>query len=252
VKGSQSEEKRLHDKSSSEQLLKIYADLDEQLQPELEKHPISCREGCTHCCLLMVLVGVQESLLIADKVMSSPAWKHYLRELRKAAKVMGLVGETQETYFARRRPCVFLNKRGLCDVYDVRPSACRYHFVVSPPDHCSPEHNNHPVMELNTSICETIVWKFESDCEDSEFMFAPLPLMVLHTCLLVAMQMGGDEKIKEVHKHLKGLIDPLTWLKSVDHEEMGQNTDSVREAYKAALDAVGITGGEDGEHKVQE
>jgi Fe-S-cluster containining protein len=230
--------------SVSKGLLQLYAELEEPLHRALKKYPISCKKGCDHCCYMMTLCGVQEGLLMADAAMSSMAWRYYVRELRQSAKAM--IGCTQAEYFQKRRPCVFL-KDNLCEVYEVRPSACRFYYVVSPPEDCSPDKNGKKVLAANTSMQESMVWKYERIHSPGGVpVFAPLPLMVLHSCLVVAMARGKKKKALYVKRHLNNMIDPITWLESVDVEKMSRNTPETREAYREAGEAVGIlhkTGG---------
>jgi Fe-S-cluster containining protein len=225
-------------------LLQLYAELEGPLHQALEGHPISCKPRCTHCCYMMTLCGMQEGLIMANWVMDSLTWKHHVRELRKAAKVMAAAGTTQGDHFRKKKPCVFLNKEDLCDVYDVRPAACRFYYVVSPPEDCAPEMNGKNVLAANTSMQEAMVWKYEIEKSPGIAPpFAPLPLAVLYGCMAVAMKRRDRKRSLFVKSHLSGLPDPITWLESVDIEQMSSNTPETTEAYQQALKRLGITGG---------
>jgi hypothetical protein len=83
--------------------------------------PIACREGCTFCCYLRVLVTIPEVLSIAA----------HLRATRNPAKLAG-IRERIATHRGRvaadprnsRAPCPLLEE-DRCSVYDLRPMSCR-------------------------------------------------------------------------------------------------------------------------------
>ena len=235
--------------SHTNELLKLYNEIEGPLNEALShsERPISCKEGCNHCCYMMTMCGVTEGRLMAEKVLSLHAWKYYVKKMRQGAKEMDHCN--QSDYFQKRIPCVFLNKKGLCDVYDVRPAACRYYFVVSPPEDCSPTKVGQQVLAVNTSEPETAIWAFEAKHSRTGYwIFAPLPMMVLHMCFAVAMENGQVDKAKFIKQQLKGITDPITWMESVDIEEMGRNTPDTMEAYSKAAEKFGLrpqTGGDE-------
>jgi Fe-S-cluster containining protein len=96
---------------------------------------ISCH-GCTAakgCCTVTVLIWLYEAVPVADRLRREGRDTPELRErLRHAANRM----EALPTY-QYRLPCVFLDERELCTVYDVRPADCGVAFVSTPPANCS-------------------------------------------------------------------------------------------------------------------
>jgi hypothetical protein len=55
---------------------------------------------------------------------------------------MQYVGKDSKSYqwMAQKKGCPFLDKKsGECRIYSVRPLACRTYYVVSAPEHCSPD-----------------------------------------------------------------------------------------------------------------
>lgn len=90
-----------------------------------------CAAGCSFCCWLRIDATAHEVLLIA----------RYLRYHWTKGQVAALLATAQHhrdaeasmNYAARQRihrPCLLL-KDGLCQVYDVRPMACRRYFSGS-------------------------------------------------------------------------------------------------------------------------
>ncbi|BCR03901.1 zinc/iron-chelating domain-containing protein [Desulfuromonas versatilis] len=94
-------------------------------QGEEARH-IACAEGCGTCCTVNVAVLIPEAIAIC----------HYLTEARSSAE-LGALGrgldeldrETRwlddEERIVAQRPCAFLDARGACSIYPVRPLLCR-------------------------------------------------------------------------------------------------------------------------------
>lgn len=92
----------------------------------------SCKKGCSHCCYMKVSVMRSEAMVLAEHIRTNPG-SISMKRLRRQAKAK-TVKEWQQLSFPDQR-CVFL-KENLCTVYDDRPIACRYYFVVSDPELC--------------------------------------------------------------------------------------------------------------------
>jgi Fe-S-cluster containining protein len=100
-------------------------DLVEGLEPS-EGRRIACRAGCGSCCVVNVAVLFPEALAIAF---------HLQRRLpppgreRIKARLDDLHGAIRwlddEERIALRRSCAFLDHRGNCGIYPVRPLLCR-------------------------------------------------------------------------------------------------------------------------------
>jgi Fe-S-cluster containining protein len=104
-----------HTSQTVEQVLK-----DSQL-------PTDCAPGCSFCCWLRIDAQVHEVLLIA-RFITAHATENELLEIRKlaASRLEGVTpGDTP-----RHSPCSLL-KDGHCQVYPVRPGACRRYFSQS-------------------------------------------------------------------------------------------------------------------------
>ena len=126
----------------SEALAALFESLDKTAQDALQKfgHVVSCKKGCNHCCKLLCTCSFAESVLIAETLLKGDAWEVWLPKLREAALKTDFEGVDDGTYFSKKHSCVFLNDEGACSIYSIRPAACRFHLVVSPPENCDPDH----------------------------------------------------------------------------------------------------------------
>jgi len=115
--------------------------------PDENKKEIQCKEGCTACCFIEIDVSRDEAANILDYCRENglPIDKEYLEKQASAGR---------KTYSAVSR-CVFL-KGNLCSVYEVRPVACRKHWVNTDPKLCDFSNNiANPVgnyFDVNTEI----------------------------------------------------------------------------------------------------
>jgi len=102
------------------------------------------------CCSVMVVVGLHEGVLIASALRASQRDTPELRaDLRARAEAMA--GKTPDEWRRPewRRQCVFLNERGRCSVYAVRPRSCGTAYVFSPPEWCR---GDEPERKLQVNI----------------------------------------------------------------------------------------------------
>lgn len=87
------------------------------------------------CCWSLVVARLYEGLIIAAKLVETGRDTPALRDqLRARAEAM----ETASPY-AWRTPCLFLDERERCTVYDVRPTSCGALYVYTPPELCTTE-----------------------------------------------------------------------------------------------------------------
>ncbi|HSS01660.1 MAG TPA: YkgJ family cysteine cluster protein [Kofleriaceae bacterium] len=96
--------------------------------------PVASCFSCTTpwCCSKMVIVGLHEGVLIASSLRAAQRDTPELRaELRARAEAMAGATPTEWS-----RPCAFLDERGRCSVYAVRPRPCGTLYVFSPPEWC--------------------------------------------------------------------------------------------------------------------
>lgn len=123
-----------------------YADLDLKVAEYLKRpdaHRPTCKGvgfGCNGCCYQLLIATLPEAVLIAETMVRDPNFERrpVFRRLVEQARIFESGAPiTKRSWFDRREPCPFL-EAGACSIYEVRPSACRYHYVVSEPANCEP------------------------------------------------------------------------------------------------------------------
>ena len=121
--------KKLKTQNKTETIKQVYQAIDKFFlnAPEENKQDIKCKAGCTACCFIDVEISGDEAEVIIDYCVENGIEidKVYLTE-------QAAVGRKSYTALSR---CVFL-KNNLCSIYDVRPMACRKHWVKTDPVLC--------------------------------------------------------------------------------------------------------------------
>jgi len=81
-------------------------------------------------------VSLFEVLLITDHLGKRPGFKAKILPVatETATLLHGQLPDSKD-WFRRQVPCVFL-EGNMCSIYEVRPSTCRSHAVVTPPEDC--------------------------------------------------------------------------------------------------------------------
>jgi Fe-S-cluster containining protein len=121
---------------------------------------VYCAPGCAACCFSMPAgIGNWELLLIYDRLQQSGELSRFFRRNLESCQVLARVSgqlfygwtrkETEDrsaydkllhNYSMAQHPCAFLTKAQECEIYSVRPLACRMHFAFTPPELCDPSH----------------------------------------------------------------------------------------------------------------
>jgi Fe-S-cluster containining protein len=167
----------------------LYDVLDPALKKATEGMSISCKSGCAGCCYLLALVSLPEAVAIAEHFLSDTGRRQLvpllMRSFFEQAQAIppGPFKTIRESYFAKKVPCTFLDTESkLCTIYSVRPSACRYHFVVSDPALCQPEAGNQEVARVNTLQADAHVLSEANRVSNQTkipLFVAPLPVTML-------------------------------------------------------------------------
>jgi Fe-S-cluster containining protein len=185
------------------------------------KLKVSCTRGCGACCYQFVSVSFVEALLIGEFVVrlwSKEAVAKALEDLDAHAE---LQHNDRERYFLERRPCVFFvpgqeKWSGECGIYRVRPMACRFQYVTSPPALCAPERSYECEIvdsrEVTLKTLERITGR-----DGGLASQGPLPLMVAEAirCVLDDRQPSpfvlenGRRRIGAVLAHDRAKMDQL-------------------------------------------
>lgn len=100
-----------------------------------EKRPVSCTtcSATKACCHSLVVARFYEGIAVAASLRRDGRDTPELRaQLADAAAAM----EAADPY-GWRRPCVLLDARERCTVYDARPTPCGMLYVYSPPAACN-------------------------------------------------------------------------------------------------------------------
>jgi Fe-S-cluster containining protein len=178
----------------------IHDGLDREIQRGLAKNDLGskvrCKEGCAHCCYLMVEVTSLEALAMIEahihrwgydhfEIMVWPRIERALRFLNDSAEPStSEYFESQiSEYFESQMPCPFLetgSQRPYCNVYEARPGSCRHLLVISDPSNCAPPSGKSvEKVDLRSAEYLSIGRQGEAARElGIEIEMGPMPLMI--------------------------------------------------------------------------
>lgn len=105
-----------------------------ELTRKQEGRVVSCRKGCAHCCHIQVAATEWEVQTVLD-YMDHVGMEFEESDIQKLER-LALVKNDHEYMVHPDRKCVFLGDDNTCQIYEVRPSACRNYFVFSDPEEC--------------------------------------------------------------------------------------------------------------------
>ncbi len=198
-------------------MAEMYQTLDGYAEIQAAKMKTTCKKGCSSCCYLFAIIGPANGLVLADHILKQPNWESWLPKLAAAAEKTCFEGVCRTTYFDKAIPCVFLDtESGTCKVYDKRPAACRFHYVVSDPKDCSPHAPGRPTTaSIDFIQLEELTWAV--DLQLTKQMgwemppAGPIPVVVLH----MMQYLTKDDLYAhgEVMKYSIGIPDSFQWLK---------------------------------------
>lgn len=132
-----------------EAILFTYKAIDKVIEMKNDEN-VKCKKGCAFCCYQQVLINEAEGRFLTDYLAEHPdlvdaeqlnrhrLWPHHsMRELNRQNDSDSWNGPKIED-----KRCPMLNpKKGLCNIYEVRPMPCRIHQAISDPENCDPAHN---------------------------------------------------------------------------------------------------------------
>ena len=156
----------------SQRALRLY---DEYLVYALKKlrekgWQVYCTAGCSACCFIMpAKISDWEFLIIYDHLQKNGQLSRFFRRNLESCQVLARVsgqlfdGWTKKgsgdksryekllhDYSKAKHPCAFQDESRECQIYSVRPLACRMHFSLTPPELCEPTHPLFPeAVRLN-------------------------------------------------------------------------------------------------------
>jgi Fe-S-cluster containining protein len=200
----------------------MYNRLDQHVEDFIreEKHEVSCKKGCAHCCRIMALVSLAEGIRIADLVLRMPKQQrlYVTQRLKESAPPPEM---TVNDYASQGLYCGFLDLESKeCKIYEERPASCRYHYALSDPKLCTPGQSRE-VLLLDLLACENAIHELSMQIT-GHFMTAPLPNMVLH-CMVKL----DPTKKKAIHN----VADPLSWMRSTVRKEDIEHRENERKPF---------------------
>ncbi|MGD9807837.1 MAG: YkgJ family cysteine cluster protein [Deferribacterales bacterium] len=93
---------------------------------EAELKHMDCKAGCSTCCRVNVSVLMPEAVIIKNflmKTKADPELDEQIFKMKTLAKHIKYLEEDER--ILANKPCAFLNEKGACDIYPVRPLICR-------------------------------------------------------------------------------------------------------------------------------
>ena len=126
----------------------------------------------------------------------------------------------RDGYFRKKVPCTFLDTAtNRCTIYSVRPSACRYHAVVSDPELCSPDVRG-VVGKVNVMALDAAMLSESNRVSNQVKMplfIAPLPVVVLWAFkLLIEGREVFDAALNDPEM---GAMDLMGWMERLNNDE---------------------------------
>jgi Fe-S-cluster containining protein len=132
---------------------------------------ITCRKGCTHCCMHYVTVSLAHGVLIVDYLYKRKEslkqfignyekWRRKgysvsnsidharIRAISSSMPIDRVIADTRplsRSYLDMSIPCPFLEDNR-CVIYEARPLSCSGHYSTSPPEWCAPSVRKKPVV----------------------------------------------------------------------------------------------------------
>lgn len=167
----------------------LYDKLDPVFEKSASQLTLSCKAGCAGCCYQLTLVSLPEAVAIAEYFLMDTQRRGLIpllmrSFLEQAGKIPpGDIKAIRQEYFHKKVPCTFLDEETkLCTIYPVRPSACRYHAVVTDPALCQPEAGIQEVGFVDTRVVTAHVLSEANRVSKQTkipLFLAPLPVMML-------------------------------------------------------------------------
>jgi Fe-S-cluster containining protein len=152
-------------KRAGKVVLQLYRDNAAYVSEAAAALGVTCKSGCAHCCMLPATATVPEMVLVVEYLTGRSDWpqkrpvleRELTRQLAAFAGVDILDKRSREDFFTRQLPCAFLTKDKRCGIYEVRPTVCRYHMVVSSPDNCALGAGDPTVARVDLQTIETAI-----------------------------------------------------------------------------------------------
>ena len=103
----------------------------------------TCRAGCSFCCMTQAVVTEDEPKLLATCVKEDKI-EIDMDKLKRQAE------DRKAGVELRDKPCIMLDDKGMCRVYEYRPINCRKLLVITEPELC--DHEKYPNGEVGRLV----------------------------------------------------------------------------------------------------
>jgi len=132
-------------KRAGKVVLQLYREHAPLVADATKRMGVTCKAGCSHCCKLPATATVPEMVPVVEHFVTQRDWpkrrpdleRELTRQLIEFSTVNIFDPNDRASFFNRQLPCAFLKTDQRCEIYDLRPTVCRYHMVISPPQNCA-------------------------------------------------------------------------------------------------------------------
>lgn len=118
-----------------------------------EEGPVSCHEGCAHCCHYPIMITVAEGILLYRHLASKGKWTPALRK-KLAEHADHTSFADQAIWLLANIPCPLLDEKQKCSAYAARPLSCRLTWSSKDPEGCRPHEFNAGNMASRTNVMQ--------------------------------------------------------------------------------------------------
>ncbi len=137
----------------------IHQTIDE-FNKEVFAHPLvqqfsPCKTGCSACCHTQVSVTRDEAELLVQRI--ADGVEINIDKLVQQAKVGDAASDFYKLDY-EARGCIFLDEKGLCKVYEDRPSVCRTNAVLGDADQCKTTDGHQQVRLVKTPQSDMAIY----------------------------------------------------------------------------------------------
>ena len=169
-----------------------------------------CRDNCSGCCHLAVHATFPEAVAVASElsIQQTAELANYVERIKTAHKDWSNLKSYLKEHRQKLGPCPFLNQKGSCTIYPLRPLACRALLSTRPAVWCTvdfSELNNWDKQAYESSLDRQVVaWPTHYVAETQDFA------QELEKSLLESMQ-------REKNWALSGNFAIMVWLEQTCH-----------------------------------
>lgn len=182
-------------------VLQLYKDHAPIVADAVARMGVTCKEGCSHCCMLPATATVPEMILVVEYLAGRCDWprrrpaleRELTRQLTEFATINFLDDRERADFFRRQLPCAFL-KDNRCEIYPIRPAVCRYHMVVSPPENCALGAENPATARVDLSQLEGDVAVRAAEAF-GELLGGPIALTFVLAADLIGIKLDVDRAL---------------------------------------------------------